>query len=214
MSHGLPPELIARWNVSRESLQKLEAYVGLLKVWQDRINLIGNSTIDDIWKRHITDALQLLPYLPPGPAPLADLGSGAGIPGLIIALATGRTVHLYESNTKKASFLREAIRTTAAPAVVHVTRIETLATDPGRPKVAAVMARAFAPLAKLLEMAEPFLRDGAIGLFHKGQDVDLELQDATSYWNVVCEKHPSLSDSRGVVLVVKEIARVSDGTKA
>lgn len=207
-------QLAARWNVSRESLQKLTVYVDLLKTWQDRINLIGPSTVDDIWQRHIADALQLVDYLPAGEEPLADFGSGAGLPGLVIAIATGRFVHLYESNSKKAAFLREAIRITRAPAEVHNTRIETLAANTARPHVAVVMARAFAPLPKLLDMAEPFFRDGAIGLFHKGQDVDLELQDATRYRNVLYEKHPSHSDSRGVILVVKEIARVSDGAKA
>lgn len=212
MVEDRPQVLLARFNVSRESLARLQIYVDTLLTWQARINLIGPSTADIAWKRHIADALQLIPYLPEGQSALADLGSGAGIPGLVIAIATGRPVHLYESNGKKAAFLREAIRLTQAPATVHHIRIEALGGDLRRPKVAAVLARAFAPLPKLLEMAEPFLRDGAIGLFHKGQDVDLELRAATSYWNMLYEKHPSPIDSTGVLLVVREIARVQPGT--
>jgi 16S rRNA (guanine527-N7)-methyltransferase len=211
MTSSAPPDFQRRWNVSRESFDQLCAYVDVLQTWQRQINLIGPSTMDDVWNRHIADALQLLPYLPAGTAPLADLGSGAGIPGLVVAIASARLVHLYESNYKKSAFLREAIRATNAPATVHTVRIETLAQDRMRPRVAAVMARGFAPLTKLLGLAEPFLRDGAIGLFHKGQDVDLELHDATRYWNMLYEKHPNPIDSKGVILVVKEIARVQSG---
>lgn len=212
MALPLPEALLRGFNVSRESLGRLQAYVELLLSWQARINLVGPSTVDEIWRRHVADGLQLLPLLPPAPAILADLGAGAGIPGLIVAIAYGHHVHLYESAGKKAAFLREAIRRTGAPATVHAIRIETLA-DAGteRPKVSAVLARAFAPLPKLLTLAEPFLNDGAIGLFHKGQDVDLELKNATSYWKMLYEKHPSPVDSRGVILVVKEIARVQSG---
>ncbi|MGH6908337.1 MAG: 16S rRNA (guanine(527)-N(7))-methyltransferase RsmG, partial [Aestuariivirga sp.] len=155
-------ELLDRFNVSRESLARLEAYVALLLAWQRRINLIGPSTVEQIWTRHIADALQLLPLLPKGTRNIADLGSGAGIPGLIIAIVTGACAHLYESNGKKAAFLREAIRHTQAAATVHQMRIEDLRHDPARPKVEAVLARALAPLVSLLDHAAPFLEEGAI----------------------------------------------------
>lgn len=210
MITGAPEALQRQHDVSRESWSKLRTYAELLLTWQKRINLIGPSTATDIWHRHIADALQLLPLLPPEGA-IADLGSGAGIPGLVIAIATGRPVHLYESNGKKIAFLREASRITQASTTIHQVRIETLASNPHRPRVIAVTARAFAPLPKLLELSEPFLRDGAIGLFHKGQDVDLEIAAATSYWKMDYEKHHGPGESPGVILAVKEIARAGDG---
>lgn len=208
MANGSREQVTARYNVSRESRARLETYVSLLLTWQKRINLIGPSTTADVWKRHAGDALQLIPLLPAGTRTIADLGSGAGIPGLILAIATGLHVHLYESNGKKVAFLREAIRQTAASATIHQTRIETLLADPTRPKVEVVLARAFAPLKTLLDYAAPFLEDGAVGLFHKGQDIDVELTEATSYWKMLYLKHPSAVDSDGVILEVREVLRV------
>ena len=201
--------VLERFGVSRESAAKLDLYVSLLLTWQARINLIGPSTQDDIWNRHIADALQLLPYLPEGLGRLADLGSGAGIPGLILAMVRPLEAHLFESNQKKGAFLREAARQTGARALIHSARIEEAATkEAARLKVGAVTARALAPLPKLLDYAQPFLENGAKGYFHKGQDVDAELTDATKSWKIQVEKHPSLTDSRGVILVVKEAHRV------
>lgn len=200
--------VLDRFGVSRESAERLDLYVSLLLTWQARINLIGPSTSEDIWTRHVGDALQLLPLLPDSVERLADLGSGAGIPGLILAIARPVEAHLFESNLKKGAFLREAARQTAALAHVHSTRIEAAAPVAQRLKVGAVTARALAPLPKLLDYAQPFLENGAIGYFHKGQDVDAELTDATKSWKIQVEKHPSLTDSRGVILVVKEAHRV------
>lgn len=199
---------LQRLNVSRESLARLEAYVGLLLAWQAKINLIGPSTAAEIWVRHVLDAAQLLPLLPAQPAALADLGSGAGIPGVVLAIAGGHHVHLFESNGKKAAFLGQAIRATGAKATVHQVRLEALPGQPGLPRVGAVTARALAPLPLLLTYAAPFLAQGAIGLFHKGQDVDKELTEATKYWKLQTERYPSITDSRGVILEVKEASRV------
>ena len=201
-------QVLKRFNVSRESATQLEAYASVLLTWQARINLIGSSTLDDIWTRHIADALQLLPLLPQDTKVLADLGSGAGIPGLILAIARPLDAHLFESNLKKGAFLREAARQTGARAQVHSLRIETAGPLAARLKAEAVTARALAPLPKLLDYAAPFLENGATGYFHKGQDVDAELTDATKSWKMQVEKHPSMTDSRGVILVVKEAHRV------
>jgi 16S rRNA (guanine527-N7)-methyltransferase len=203
-----PFDLLRPYDVSRESCQRLEAYVDLLLTWQKRINLIGPSTAEQVWTRHILDAVQLLPLFPPGRLALADLGSGAGIPGLVLAIAGGHEAHLYESNGKKAAFLGQAIRTTGANARVHQVRLEDLPGHPGLPGVGVVTARALAPLPLLLDYAEPFLDAGAIGLFHKGQDVDNELTEATKYWKLQVKKHPSITDSRGVILEVREASRV------
>jgi 16S rRNA (guanine527-N7)-methyltransferase len=208
MAPDAADEVLGRFNVSRESRARLNIYVSVLLYWQKRINLIGPSTIDRLWTRHIADALRLIALLPPATRTLADLGSGAGVPGLVLAIATGHHVHLYESNGKKAAFLREAARQTSAAATVHQIRIELLASDPARPKVEVVLARAFAPLGRLLSCAAPFLADGAVGLFHKGQDIDAELTDATKCWRLRYIKHSGVIDSNGVILEVKEAMRV------
>lgn len=201
-------EALSGQNVSRETFSRLETYVAVLLNWQKRINLIGPSTIEQVWTRHVADALQLIPLLPPHTKTLGDLGSGAGIPGLVLAIATGHHVHLYESNARKAAFLREAIRQTGASATIHHGRIEALMREQPRPRVDVILARAVAPLVKLLEYAAPFLEDGAIGLFHKGQDVDMELTSATKCWIIVAVKHPSTIDPSGVMLEVREATRV------
>ena len=204
----------ARWqnlpdNVSRESRERLETYVDLLQRWQSRINLIGPSTVQQIWERHISDSLQLLPLLPPSTKAIADLGTGAGFPGLVLAIAGHVHAHLYESNSKKMAFLREAIRATGAAAELHPVRLETLAVG-AVPMVEVVTARAVAPLHRLLGYAEPFLRKGATGLFHKGQDLEAELTEAAKYWRINLIKHSSVTDSNSAILEVKEAIRVGN----
>jgi len=203
------PEGLARqFNVSRESLDRLIKYGQLLATWQERINLVGRSTASDIWQRHITDALQLI-LLFEKPLPrIADLGSGAGIPGLILAIARPLEAHLFESNLKKAAFLREAVRLTGAAAHIHAVRIEDADTLAPAIKADIVTARALAPLPKLLAYAQPFFAQGAAGLFHKGQDVDAELSETAKSWSLNVVKHPSMTDSRGCILEVKEAHRV------
>lgn len=208
MDTSLPASLLERFNVSRESKSRLETYVSLLLAWQQRINLIGSSTAPQIWERHIADTLQLISLLPPETRVIADLGSGAGIPGLILAIATGHHVRLYESNGKKCAFLREAIRQTQAPAAVYQNRIEDIGPAMNEPPADVVVARAFAPLDRLLQYARPFLDRGAVGLFHKGQDIELELTRATKYWKLTAKTHPSAIDSKGVILEVTEAHRV------
>lgn len=196
-----------RLDVSRESWERIEAFVALLLTWQARFNLISPASIPDIWERHVIDSLQLLPLLPKDITAFADLGSGSGFPGVPLAIATGATVHLYESNGKKAAFLREALRQTATSGVVHNTRLE----DSGKgtlPAVQAVTARALAPLPLLLDWASPFLNCGIPGFFHKGQDVDAELTQAAKYWRIQSRSHKSLTDSRAVILEVEEVAHV------
>ena len=195
------------YGVSRESLDRLRRYVDLLKLWQTRVNLIGPATVEVVWERHILDSLQLIPLLPPGTKTIAELGSGAGLPGLVLAIATGIEVHLYDSNSKKAAFLTEAIRVAGARASVHTVRLESI-TATVVPQVECVVARALAPLPLLLDYAQPFFSVGATGLFHKGQDVELELTEAKKYWRLNYKKHQSVCDSRGVILDICEAIRV------
>lgn len=194
-----------RYHVSRESRRALSAYVELLLHWQQKINLIGPATAGTVWQRHVLDSLQLLPLLTE-PGDIADLGSGAGLPGLVLAIASGRRVHLYESNQKKAAFLREAARVTAANCEVHCMRLEDMAASLPDPLPRYVTARALAPMRRLLDWAAPLLVKGATGLFHKGQDLDSELTEATKYWKMKVIRHPSATDSRGAIVEITELA--------
>ena len=200
-------------DVSRESLMRLVDYVALLRRWQARINLIGESTVDDIWKRHIADALQLIPLAGERPRAVVDLGAGAGIPGLPLALAwepaRSVSVHLIESNGKKAAFLREALRVTELAGTVHQMRIECVDPTTLRPFPRLVVARAVAPLSKLLGLAKPFVDKGAVCLFHKGQDVDEELTESTKCWRISYRLHASRLKGGGSIVEVKEIEVVA-----
>lgn len=198
--------------VSREIAARLDRFVALLLQWQTRINLIAPSTIPAIWTRHIADSLQLLELAPQAKC-WVDLGSGGGFPGIPIGCAladvAGATVHLVESNAKKAAFLREAVRHIGAPAIVHPVRIEEFMRNfSERPDV--VTARALAPLQDLLALAEPLLKTGAKGLFPKGQDVDAELTLASKCWSMQMELVPSKTDPRARIVVVDGSRRRSE----
>jgi 16S rRNA (guanine527-N7)-methyltransferase len=195
-------------HVSRESWVGIETFVALLLQWQRRINLISPASIPFIWERHVIDSLQLLPLLPPAAKVVADLGSGSGFPALPLAIASGLAFHLYESNNKKAAFLREAMRITGCKGQVHGERLTGKAPAHGMPQVDVVTARALAPLNELLELAQPLMKNGVQALFLKGQDVDQELTHAEKYWRIQYTKHASLTDSQAIILAVQEVSRV------
>jgi 16S rRNA (guanine527-N7)-methyltransferase len=204
-------QALALTPVSRETLDRLDRFVATLVEWQQRINLVASSTEPKLWTRHIADSLQLIT-----PAPNAliwvDLGSGGGFPGLVVACAladvSGARVHLVESSTKKAAFLREAVRATGAPAEIHACRIEDFVKNFAAP-VDVVTARALAPLADLLTAAYPLLKTGAMGLFPKGQDVGLELTQAAKCWSIQSSLAPSLTDPKGRIVCVTRVDPVA-----
>jgi 16S rRNA (guanine527-N7)-methyltransferase len=193
--------------VSRETVARLDRFAALLLDWTDRMNLIAASTVPVLWTRHIADSLQLLAIAPQA-RKWADLGSGAGFPGLPIACAladqSSAEVHLIESNKKKAAFLREAVRVTGAPAVVHAERVADFARGFHDP-LDAVTARAVAPLSELLSIAYPLLKSGAQGLFAKGQDVEAELTEATKCWSIQASLVPSRTDPKSRIVVIRQI---------
>lgn len=199
--------------VSRETLARLDRLVDLLLQWRQRTNLIGASTVPQIWTRHIADSLQLLD-LAPNARIWVDLGSGAGFPGMVIACALadvpGAKVHLVESSAKKAAFLSEAARVTGAPVVIHAQKIEKFVEDfSGRADV--ITARALSSLKTILDQCFILLKTGALGLFPKGQNVAAELTDANKYWNISHTLAPSKTDSSGRIVVVQALERrVSD----
>ena len=200
--------------VSRETLERLDAFVEILLTWNAHTNLIGASTVPHLWTRHIADSLQLRD-LAPDARIWVDLGSGAGLPGLVIACALADTadakVHLVESIGKKATFLREAARLTGAPAVVHAERIERFVEVFAGP-ADAVTARALSPLKLLLDQSFSLLKTSALGLFPKGQDVEAELTEATKYWNIKVNLAPSRTDPKGRVVVVQALERRAKAT--
>ena len=171
------------------------------------MNLIAPSTEPVLWTRHIADSLQLL-ALAPAARTWVDLGSGGGFPGLVIACALadtpGARVDLVESNAKKAAFLRDAVRATAAPAMVHAVRIEDFVAQAAA-AVDVVTARALAPLNELLALAYPLLKRGAEGVFPKGQDVATELTEAAKCWNIQTSLVPSRTDPRARIVIVRAI---------
>ncbi|WP_188259805.1 16S rRNA (guanine(527)-N(7))-methyltransferase RsmG [Azospirillum tabaci] len=194
----------AETGVSRETLDRLAAYEATLRKWQPKINLVGPSTLPDAWRRHFLDSAQLYPLLPEGARVLVDLGSGAGFPGLVLAIMGVPEVHLVESDSRKCAFLREAARVAGASVTVHNKRIEAA------PPISAdvVTARALAPLNDLLNWAYPFLQDRGAALFPKGQNVADELTDTTKHWKMRTERFDSRTDPTGTILRVSGIARV------
>jgi 16S rRNA (guanine527-N7)-methyltransferase len=227
-------------NVSRETLQRLEAYAGLLVKWQAKINLVGPATLPDLWRRHFLDSAQLVPLLNPlpqtggvlgrgkpehspnqpslaSPTParpqdggggvLVDLGSGAGLPGLVLAIMTDWTVHLLDSDQRKCAFLRQVALDCGVldRVTIHPKRIEQvtgIAAD-------AVTARACAPLGDLLALAEPFIGEKGTGLFLKGAQAEEELTRAQRHWTMRLDRRESISDPAGKILIVSHLRRKS-----
>lgn len=202
---------LALMPVSRETQGRLDAYAGLLLQWQAVTNLVAPSTLPTLWTRHIADSLQLLD-LAPSARTFADLGSGGGFPGVVLACALAdrpdARIDLVERNTKKAAFLREALRITGGAGEVHHRDIVDYVDSRTAP-VDCVTARALAPLHQLLGFAEPLVRNGARALFLKGQDIESELTEATKYWTFKSILHPSRLGGDGCVVEVTEIVRRS-----
>ncbi|MDD3838442.1 MAG: 16S rRNA (guanine(527)-N(7))-methyltransferase RsmG [Phenylobacterium sp.] len=188
-----------------EQVRDLERYRDLLAEWNQKMNLVGASTLDAFWSRHAWDSAQLLPLAPEARV-WADLGAGAGLPGVVLAIMRKGDpafhVHLVESMAKRCRFLRAVVGELGLSATVHNARAEDL-----RLTVDIVTARACAPLHRLLGYAKPFLQRGATGLFLKGQDVATELEEATRFWDYEADVLPSRSDARGRIVRVRRLGR-------
>lgn len=196
---------IAAAGVSRETAARLDIFVDELERWSGTLNLVSRSDLPHLWSRHVGDSLQLLSLLPPGCPRMIDLGSGGGFPGLVLAIASGVPVDLVEADQRKAAFLREAARRSAAPATVHTGRAEHVRIEPAP----VITARALASLPALLEMAAPLLAPGGRCLFLKGAQADAELTLAAAEWHMHVDRIPSRTGVGGVILQFSEIRRVS-----
>lgn len=191
-------------DVSRETEERLNELVALLLVWNKTINLISRGDEKLVWQRHVRDSLALVALMSTDLTRATDLGSGAGFPGLVLAIATGTHFDLIEADQRKCAFLREAARKTAAPVTIHPTRIESARVPPAM----LITARALAPLVTLLGWAAPLLALGGICLFPKGRGVTEELTAAAIEWQMRVERLPSATDPTSTILRISEIARV------
>ncbi len=198
----------ASGGVSRETLARLETYAALLLQWNRTINLISRKDEAVLWERHIVDSLALLPVLPQDFSHAIDLGSGGGLPGIVLAICTGKPFHLVESDQRKCAFLREAARALDVRVTVHTARIEAVQL----PVAPLITARALAPLTTLLCWSHRLLAPDGVCVFPKGRSVDEELTAAASEWHMTVQSVPSPTDHAARILRISEIERVGHAT--
>jgi 16S rRNA (guanine527-N7)-methyltransferase len=192
--------------VSRETESRIAALVDLLDRWRDKTNLIADSTFPSVWTRHIADSAQLIAFAPDAKRWL-DMGSGAGFPGLVIAIqladVPGAMVHCIESDGRKCAFLREAARATGAAAQIHPVRVEAIAPESLGP-VDAVTARAFAPLRLTLKLARPWMERGAIAVFPRGESARDQIATLPKAWAHAIETLPSVVNPKAAILRIRQ----------
>jgi len=196
-----PGEVSDLLGVSRETSEKLEAYVATLLDWQGRMNLIGPGTVEDVWNRHILDCAQLARLVPRDCTRLVDLGSGAGLPGMVLAILGVEGVELVESDQKKAAFLHAAAGASGVAPVIHACRAEELPVRPAH----VVTARALAPLERLVPMVARFMAEGSIAILPKGEHVDAGLKAVAHEWHMWYTRHTSMTDPRGCLIMIDRL---------
>jgi 16S rRNA (guanine527-N7)-methyltransferase len=199
-----PEEFQRETGVSRETIERLTVYLETLVKWNERINLVGRGSLVDPWRRHMLDSAQLLEYLPQSESGIADFGTGAGFPGLVLALMGAKNVVLLDSDSRKCVFLQEVARLTGARIEIRNARLEALAPWP----LAAVTARAVAPLERLIPLIQGFIELGAVALLPKGREWQQELTRIRAQWEIRAEVFPSKSDGGGRVLRISEVLSV------
>lgn len=195
-----PTDFARRAPIHHDALPDYEIWVSLLRRWNQRINLVSPSAMSDLWDRHVLDSAQIWPLIPDDAKTIVDFGSGAGFPGLSLAIeakhtARGQTIHMIESAGKKASFLKTVSRETSAPARIwsdRIEHIESLNAD-------VITARAFAPLARLLPMARHHLKDGGQIVLLKGERFNDEVEEAEKHWSFTYETQPSVTQDGAVI---------------
>lgn len=204
------------FGVSRETADRLAVYEGLLRTWQRTINLVSPATLEDAWHRHFADSAQLLHFSPSDAKNWLDLGSGAGFPGLVLAIllaerAPEAHMTLVESDSRKAAFLREVARKTGVAVEIRVERSENTATQAKSQIRDAITARALAPLPKLLGLALPFFSPQTVALFPKGREVEVEIDEAKRRFDFDSQLVPSLTDAEGRIVIVRNLAVKTEG---
>jgi len=202
-------EFHAATGVSRETLARLKLYVSLLHDWNARINLVSARSLEDVWRRHVLDSAQLVPFIPPDSRSLVDMGSGAGFPGLVLAILAAERqplrVVLFEAIAKKCRFLAEVAKRVGVIVEIRNARIEAAEPEP----FDVVTARACASLTQLLSYAVPFQGKNTTCLFLKGQSVGAELNEASQIWDFAVQQYPSRSDASGIILKIQGLRRAA-----
>ena len=198
-SESTQQEVCTYLNVSRETEEKLEIYVSLLEKWQQRINLISSKTLPFVWQRHILDCAQLTTHFPVRSGRIMDIGSGAGLPGLILAILTECEVHLVESDTKKVAFIRTALAKVDVHATIHHARIEELPFL----NIDIITARALAPLSKLIQLTQIQDHPGLSYLFLKGKGVNQELTEWSTLSKLKVISYPSITEKDASIIHIK-----------
>ncbi len=192
-----------RTGVDRSVCDSLERYADILKKWQKRFNLVGTSTVNDLWSRHFLDSAQLASLISDDQGAIVDMGSGAGFPGLVLSIMGINNIHLVESDASKTEFLRQVIRETSASATLHRTRIELY----DGPKATIVTSRACAPLSRLLDYAAGICAANARLLFFKGRNWQAELTESQTAWHIDYQGHASCTNPDGIILEINEFKR-------
>lgn len=212
---GGPDDFARVFNVSRETIARLEIYVDTLRTWQKRINLVSPTSMDDVWHRHLADSAQLSALAPNTAGRWVDVGSGAGFPGLVVAIIRQETapfsMTLIESDRRKCAFLQEVARRCSVPVDILCERIEKSATQLTLSPVGVVSARALAPLVQLVDLTAPLFGPGTIGLFPKGRGVEAEVSAAAGRWVFESDLVDSMTDEAARIIVMRRPRRRTEG---
>lgn len=187
--------------VSRETVMLLERYVDLVKSFQEKFNLIGPNTIDSIWERHVLDSAQLITLLPSEPSRVADFGSGAGFPGIVLSILTNHSITCIESTQKKAQFLSHVAEELSLSVTVINSRIEDL----DFMEFDVITARALAPLIDLIKIARPHLKKTGYMLFLKGQSYGEEIKRSQLKWMFTCREFASITNEKSRILKISDV---------
>lgn len=189
----------------KEIYKALRVYEDLLKTWQNKFNLISNNTVNDIWNRHIIDCAQLFNLLPreKEEKKIYDFGTGAGLPGLILAIMGRSDIVLYESNKKKCIFLEEVKKVLKLNVIIDNIRAESLSFVNAN----MVLARAVAPLEKLLLLVLPVIQAGGTAIFPKGKNWNQELMLAQKDFIVEYDLVKSITSQDSYIFVIKYVEK-------
>ena len=197
-------EIIKTFNINSRQEKLLDTYIFNLKKYNKQTNLVGSSTLEDPWNRHILDCLQILPKLNNYNCSILDMGTGAGLPGLLLSIMGCQNVTLVDSNNKKIKFLEKIKKEMNLKVKIVLDRVE----NKEKEKYDIITSRALANLSKLFTYSHNFLKKNTVLIFLKGKTVNDEILDATKIWKFEYQKHVSLSDKRGNLLVIRNLKKL------